>query len=67
MMRLETTVQIHAWLEEREIGGLRRAFRGRLSCPASPAVVGVGSLPELHRALDRLLRDAGLLVDEGND
>jgi hypothetical protein len=67
MTRQEVTVQIHAWLEEREIRGLRRAFRGRLSRPTRATVVGVGSLQELHRALDRMLRDAGLIDDEGED
>jgi hypothetical protein len=54
-------VQIHAWLEEREISELRRAFRGRLSSNATSEVEGVGSLEELHRALDRLLREVGLI------
>ncbi len=57
-------MQIHAWLEEREIRGLRQAFRGRLSCPTTTGVVGVGSVHELHQALDRVLREAGLIEDE---
>jgi hypothetical protein len=64
MTRPEVTVQIHAWVEEREIPGLRRAFRGQLSSPTEPGFVGVGSLGELHEALDRMLGEAGL-IDEG--
>jgi hypothetical protein len=67
MTRREVTVHIHAWLEEREIRGLRRAFRGRLSCSGTAKPVGVGSLHELHVELDRVLRDAGLIDDERAD
>lgn len=57
---------IHAWLEEREIRGLRRAFRGRLTSKATGSAIGVATLPELHQALDRILDEAGV-VDEGED
>jgi hypothetical protein len=64
MARPEVTVQIRAWLEKREIHGLRRAFRGQLSCPPSGPTRGVTSVHELHRQLDEVLRDGGLLDDE---
>lgn len=54
------TVHIHAWLEEREIHGLDRAFRGRLTSEAIEKPVGVASVSELHAALDRILGVAGL-------
>ncbi|HKY16493.1 MAG TPA: hypothetical protein VJM33_16320 [Microthrixaceae bacterium] len=57
---------VHAWLEEREIRGLHRAFRGRLTCPERNETVGFLSPGELHHELDRILRDAGLL-DTGDD
>lgn len=57
-------MQIQAWLEEREIRGLRRAFRGRVSCTQLDTALGVGSVQDLHRALDQILRDGGLLEDE---
>lgn len=60
-------MHIHAWLEEREIRGLQRAFRGRLTCSSTAQPLGVGSLRELHVALDRVLRDAGLIDDERAD
>lgn len=57
------TVHIHAWLEEREIDGLHRAFRGRVTSEAAERPLGVGSISELHEALDRILREAGLIDD----
>ena len=56
-------MHIHAWLEEREIHGLHRAFRGRLTSEATEKPVGVGSVSELHEALDRILREAGLVEE----
>jgi len=59
-------MRIHAWLEEREIPGLQRAFRGQLKSPSS-AGVGVGSVHELHRAIDDTLREAGLIDGRADD
>ncbi len=55
---------IHAWLEEREIRGLRRAFRGRITRPQSDLAIGVQSPQEVYDALDRIFHDAGL--DDGS-
>ena len=57
MRRTEMTVQIHAWLEERELPGLEPAFRARLTCPAPDVALGAASVADLHRALDDLLND----------
>jgi hypothetical protein len=65
--RQEVTVQIHAWQEERDIRGLRPAFRARVIGPAMGQSQGVGSIAELHRTLDRVLDSAGLLDDEVED
>lgn len=65
--RPEATLKIHAWLEEREIEGLCAAFRARVSQSTSATTIGVGSITELHRALDEALRDAGLLRDAGQE
>jgi hypothetical protein len=59
--RPEVTVHIHAWLEERELEGLEPAFRARLSVPSRDATMGAASRDELHRVLDDVLGDAGLL------
>ncbi|HEX7133849.1 MAG TPA: hypothetical protein VF228_14835 [Iamia sp.] len=60
-------MQIHAWLEERDIRGLRRSFRARVIGPALGQSEGVGSVAELHHTLDRVLGSAGLLDDEVED
>jgi hypothetical protein len=65
MTRQEVTVYVDAWLEEREIRGLRKAFRGTLSTtPDRIDSVGFGSVLQLHRELDQILRDAGLIDDD---
>lgn len=58
MRRTEVIMQIHAWLEEREIPGLEPAFRARLTCPAKAVTLGAASVADLHRAIDDLLADA---------
>ena len=57
MRRTEVIVQIHAWLEERELPGLEPAFRARLTCPATAKSLGAASVDDLHRAIDDLLMD----------
>ena len=57
MRRREVIVQIHAWLEERELPGLEPAFRARLTCPARARSLGAASVADLHRAIDDLLTD----------
>lgn len=57
MRRTEVIVQIHAWLEERELPGLEPAFRARLVCPLSAQARGAGSIAELHGVLDELLSE----------
>jgi hypothetical protein len=57
MRRTEVIVQIHAWLEERELPGLEPAFRARLTCPAKAVTLGAASVADLHRAIDELLSD----------
>jgi hypothetical protein len=65
MRRTEVIVQIHAWLEERELPGLEPAFRARLTCPATAVSRGAASLADLHRAIDDLLID--VLPDGSRD
>jgi hypothetical protein len=55
------TVQVHAWLEQRELPGLAPALRARVTVPAADIVAGAGSLEEIHETVDRLLRTAGLI------
>ena len=57
MRQSEVTVLIRAWLEDRDVPGLERAFRARLSLPALDRGVGVSSVAELHRELDRFLAE----------
>lgn len=59
-------MQLHAWLEERELPGMAPALRARVTVPAAGIVAGAGSLEEIHDAVDRLLRTAGL-IDPGSD
>jgi hypothetical protein len=60
------TVQLHAWLEERELPGMAPALRARVTIPAAGIVAGAGSLEEIHETVDRLLRGAGL-IDPGSE
>ncbi|MGK5110806.1 MULTISPECIES: hypothetical protein [unclassified Geodermatophilus] len=55
------TVQVHAWLEHRELPGLAPALRARVTVPAADIVAGAGSLEAIHETVDRFLRDAGLI------
>ena len=68
MTRREVKVRIHAWLEEREISGLEPAFRFEVykGSDFRPIWGGGGSPAELHRVLDRLLAEAGLLDPDGS-
>ncbi|MGH9152761.1 MAG: hypothetical protein ACRD03_10270 [Acidimicrobiales bacterium] len=54
-------MQIHAWLEQRELPGMAPALRARLTVPGSDIAAGAGSLEEIHQCVDRLLRHAGLI------
>lgn len=59
-------MRVHVWLEEREIAGLEPAFRATLDLLAESVetpTAGCGSLEELHTALDRLLVEAGVVVE----
>jgi hypothetical protein len=57
----EIRLEIRAWLEEGEVGGRRRTFRGRLTLSDARRGVGVSSVADLHRALDEILDARGLL------
>lgn len=60
-------MQVHAWLEQRELPGMAPALRARVTVPAADIVAGAGSLEEIHETVDRLLRDAGLIGPGAED
>lgn len=55
MNRTEVTVQIHAWLEERELPGLQPAFRARLLVLDDDRRFGVSSRAALRARVDDIL------------
>ena len=57
MRRTEVIVQIHVWLEERELPGLEPTFRARLTCLGTAVTRGAASIADLHRAIDDVLTD----------